>query len=277
MCQFAAQSAALLFLLAPARLMPTAGRANKAQALEARDRQMTEESAGPQLSDSQTPSQVWGFNSVRDNVFGTLVLWEVATPPGECSMFSGAARGAGEVLLAFPPDCFPWAPTDGLFTVRAAALEHDRGPVSEELASEWSDGHCPHRARWVQGCPIRLSFGCVGGRRFSALTSGPTSSDLWEAMTEGRRNANSSPLRDVDERGSTLDSLSQRAKKPSAGGDVAANSSSAGRPCSMPPAHTPRTAAQMCSGRASPSGVAEESAIRYYSHVCGVARCRKSV
>ena len=42
---------------------------------------------------------------------------------------AGAAPGAGEVRLASPSDCPPWAPNDGSFTAQVAVGEQGRGCV----------------------------------------------------------------------------------------------------------------------------------------------------
>ena len=113
-------------------------------------------------------------------------------------------------------------------------------------------------ARWARGCPVCAPEGRVGGRHLPELTPEPVSWDLWESATEGHRNVNLVRMKCVDARGSALDSPPQRARRPSAGVDVAAYSSSDGRVRSLPSMWSPRLAASSCPGTAVPGNVEDQ-------------------
>ena len=117
-------------------------------------------------------------------------------PGGQVSMLrstiGGNTRGASEVFSAFASDGFLRATKGGCFVVEAAVGEQDRARAPQELACEWealsqywSEGRRTGGARWVRGCPIRVSAGGVGGRRFLAMAPEPVSWDLWVMATMG--------------------------------------------------------------------------------------------
>ena len=114
----------------------------------------------------------------------------------------------------------------------------------EALSRSWSDGLRIGGDCWIQGCPVHFSAGGVGARRFLAMAPDPASRELWESVAEGHRNANLVESKDVDARGSVLDSLSRRGKKPATGGCMTAFSSSTSRRRSLPPTWLPRKASQ---------------------------------
>ena len=90
------------------------------------------------------------------------------------------------------------------------------------------------------------------------MTPGHAPWDLWDMATKDHRNVNLVRLDDVDARGFALESQSQSAKGPSAGGDMTAHSSSDGRARSLPPSWTPDVAAEQCAGAMSASAVEDQ-------------------
>ena len=78
-----------------------------------------------------------------------------------------------------------------------------------------------------------------------------------ESVTEGHCNVNLARMEDVDARGSPWDSLPQRAKRPPAGGDVAAYSSAGGPPGSLPATWSPTLAAELRTGTMVPGNFAD--------------------
>ena len=77
-------------------------------------------------------------------------------------------------------------------------------------------------------------------------------------VTKVRRNVNMVRLGDVDARGPASDSLPQRARGPSAGGDMAAFSSSDGRARGLPSLRTPKVAAEQRAGATLAIAVGDE-------------------
>ena len=238
-----------------------------ANALEVCDCQMVQDSVGHPQFESHTSAQAWEFNSAYDDVVGAFLFGLIANGPGaKASMLrftlGGTAPYVGEAHLGFPPDCLPRTSHDGRFYVQVAASGQGRERVCQELVSEWealpqfwSEGRRARCARWAQDCPVRESAGGVRGRRFLAMNPEPPSWDLLESATKGRRDANLARMKDVDARGSAWDSLPQRAKKPSAGGDVAAYSPSDGRPRGLSVMWSPSTAAELRAGPMVPGNV----------------------
>ena len=96
-------------------------------------------------------------------------------------------------------------------------------------------------ARWSPGCPLRVSLGGVGGNRWFVMIPEPIAWDLWSSVSENHRNAKRVNLAQVDKSKSQLESLSQRHKLPSAGGDMAACSSKSGAKRDLLPSWSPRT------------------------------------
>ena len=89
-----------------------------------------------------------------------------------------------------------------------------------------------------------------GLRAFFAVDPGAARRNLWGVVTKDRRSVKMVRLEDVDTRGCAVDSLPQRAKCPSAGGDVTMRVSptSSGRVCRLPPLWAPEETAVLCSG-----------------------------
>ena len=82
---------------------------------------------------------------------------------------------------------------------------HARGDLS---------GH----ARWLPGCPVRVSCCGVGGNRMPLLTPEPAPWALWLEVSPDLRNVNLATLAEVGRLDGPAESLSQRAKQKSAGG-----------------------------------------------------------
>ena len=117
-----------------------------------------------------------------------------------------------------------------------------RGATGEKLVSKWkvldqayARGDRTGHARWVPGCPVRLSCRGVGGNRMLLLTPEPVSWELWLAVTANQRNVNLASLEEADKFNDPLESLSQRAKRESAGGSISAYSSRNSSPCDVNP------------------------------------------
>ena len=73
------------------------------------------------------------------------------------------------------------------------------------------------------------------------MTPEPISWELWSSASANHRNAKRASLANVDVLKSQLESLSQRLKQPSAGGDMAVYSSNTGAKRDLPPLWSPRT------------------------------------
>ena len=73
------------------------------------------------------------------------------------------------------------------------------------------------------------------------LTPEPVSWDMWCSVTGNHRNVHLASLQPVGDCKSPADSLAQRAKKPSAGGDMAAFSPVSGLQRELPPRWSPGT------------------------------------
>ena len=80
-------------------------------------------------------------------------------------------------------------------------LPENRVAMCENLASEWKSldveyarGVRTGHARWVPGCPVRMSCGGVGGNRMLMLTPGPVSWELRRAVPANHRNVNLASL-----------------------------------------------------------------------------------
>ena len=246
MYRFAVRASPQVELPAAVWFLLTAGRANKvmltgavANALQVCGCQMIQGCAG-HPSDSHSSAQAWEFSSAYGNLVGAFLFRFVADGPGEKAAIlrftlGGAAPGVGEVHLASPPDCSPRASRNGWPLLQAAVSGRGRGRVCQALVSEWdvwprnrSEGRRTGCARLVQGRPVRVSVGGVGGRRFSAMTAEPASWAPWEMATNLVR------LEDADARRPPLHTLPQRPTGPLNGGDVTAYSSSDGRPHGLP-------------------------------------------
>ena len=104
-----------------------------------------------------------------------------------------------------------------------------REATSANLLSEWKvldqaygRGDRTGCARRVPGCPVRSSRGGVGGNRMLLLTPEPVPWDLLLAVTANQRDVNLACLEEVDKFNDPLESLPQRAKQKSAGGNMVA-------------------------------------------------------
>ena len=111
------------------------------------------------------------------------------------------------------------------------------------LARASEDGGRTGRARWVSGCPVRAACGGVGGNRSLLLVPEPITSELWSEVTSILRNVRMDRLSEIDESGDPQESLSRRAKQPSAGGQMVVDSSKSGMQRAANPMQ-PRSPAQ---------------------------------
>ena len=81
---------------------------------------------------------------------------------------------------------------------------------------------------------------------------------MWRKVTENHRNVKPCDLSAVDKRQSPLESLSQRAKRPSSGGATVAYSSSSGLPRGLPLFWSWETTSQLNVGPSFSAPQAEE-------------------
>ena len=109
------------------------------------------------------------------------------------------------------------------------------------LGGAYVRGDSPGSARWFPGCPARVSAGGVGGNRWLVMTPGPIPRDLRSPVSGNHRNAKRVSLANADKLKFPLESLSQRPKQPSAGGNVAKYSSKSGAKRDLLPRRPPRT------------------------------------
>ena len=189
--QFAARPSPFRLPLVSVWLIPTVGHADKvmvaeavARGLEACGRQMTRRSAESQRSESASSPQGWAFNTVIDCVVGSLLFGLVVNEPGSNdpmlrASLAGAAPSISGAHFVFASDCFPRAAKDGSLDFRSRVDVRGRNDVCKQLMSEWKAledewprGNWSKCARWVSGCPVRLSVGGVGGNRFFGYDSG---------------------------------------------------------------------------------------------------------
>ena len=162
--------------------------------------------------------------------------------------FAGTAPNVGEYHYAFPSDCFPRSARSGSLVIGAPAPPGDIAESREALVNEWKalgrtyarggrEGH----ARWLPGCPVRVSRGGVGGNRLLLLTPDPASWDLWVDGSCNLRNVNFARLAEVDKLDDPAESLSHRAKQRSPSGAVAAYASKNSSQRRHNPAWPPRS------------------------------------
>ena len=88
---------------------------------------------------------------------------------------------------------------------------------------------------------MRVSLGGVGGNRWLVMTPEPISWELRLSASGNRRNVKGVSLAKVDELKSQLESLPQRPKQQSAGGDMVVYSSRSGARRDLPPLWSPQT------------------------------------
>ena len=134
--------------------------------------------------------------------------------------FAGTAPNVGEYHCAFPSDCLPWSTCNGFFVIGAAVSPGSLVETCETLVKgrkgsgrAYAHGVRGGHARWVPGCPVRVSGGGVGGYRLLLLAPGPVSWNLWLAVPPNLRNVNFASLAEVDRLGEPLEALSRRAKQ----------------------------------------------------------------
>ena len=188
-CQFAARFPPLVFLLVSMGLTPTASYGNRvmitevvARLMEARHRVLgggSNERLEVEKYDSNgTP---WSSDAALDNVVGTIV--RTRDDAGMLQVrLGGAAPDVGENHSASPPDYPPRPARQGHFAIDKEVRPEDRVATCEDLVNEWGSldvdyarGVRTGHARWLPGCPFRMSCGGVGGNRMLALTPGPVS------------------------------------------------------------------------------------------------------
>ena len=106
-----------------------------------------------------------------------------------------------------------------LSVVADEVSETDREALRSPPVREWKNcesasmrGEPSGYARWIPGCPIRVSLGGVGGNRLLVLTPEPASRELWAGVTSHHRNVRSASLVAVDESKSPTESLARCAK-----------------------------------------------------------------
>ena len=109
-------------------------------------------------------------------------------------------------------------------------------PVAEWscLEAEWFAGDKSNVPRWVAGCPIRMPLDGVGGSCLLGMTQETVLRPTWQAVVSNHRNVRGLSLAYVDAHGASVDRVAQRAKPPSAWGQMAAFSSSTGKKLSSP-------------------------------------------
>ena len=163
--QFATRFAALVLLIAPGMLAPTAKYRNRdmltdviTRAFEVRDHDMVCGSVIKQRAGPSGAQQGCEFNSALDNVVGTLAFGLVANEPGSgdptLQLFvGGTAPGIGEKHFAFPSDCFSRAFSAGAFS----STRRFRTKVAKRCPRYWLTGGANWkssiRAAWFLALP----------------------------------------------------------------------------------------------------------------------------
>ena len=214
------------------------------RATEARHRRMC---AGPhetyeaeRYDDSSAPRAYnWVLGSFAGTAFFGIVVNDVRKDAGVLQIhFAGTAPNVGEYHSAFPSDCLPWSTHNGSFEIGARAPRDEIAEACAALVGEWKAlGRAYARsdrmgqARWLPGCPVRVSCGGVGGNRMLLFTPEPASWVLWLEVSSNLRYVNLASLAEVDWLDDPAESPSQLAKQKSAGGVMAAYSSKNSAQC----------------------------------------------
>ena len=156
--------------------------------------------------------------------------------------FAGAAPNVGEFHYALPSDRLLVATRNGNFVIHIEVSPEDRAETCEKLVAEftgldlaYASGRRAGHARWVPGCPGRAACGGVGGNRLLLLTPEPVTWELWSAVMADLRNVNLASLEKVDGLDDPLESLPQRAKRKSVGGQMAVYASKNSPQCAFRP------------------------------------------
>ena len=172
-----------------------------------------------------------------DSVVGALLFGTAADKTGYSDVMlqfrlASSAPEVGECHFAFLSDCSPWASPDGMSAISERVPKDECGEACPALVGEWRDlevsyvrGDRSECARWISGCPARVSPGGVGGNRWVAMTPEPISWELWLPASGNHRNAKRVSLANVDKLEFPVESLPQRSGQPSAGGEMVACSS----------------------------------------------------
>ena len=119
--------------------------------------------------------------------------------------------------------------------MRPALARERRNLEDAFMRGEW-----PGYAWWIPGCPVRVSFGGVGGNRLLVLTPEPASLEFRTAVTSNRRDVRLASFVAADELKSQTESLAQRAAQPSTGGNMSVYSSKNSSLRELPPTWSPR-------------------------------------
>ena len=138
-------------------------------------------------------------------------------------------------------DRLEWSRRGNAFDVRYGVSDGEREGICDQLVAEWRRleaewvaGDMSGSARWVPGCPVRLSIGGVGGGSMLCLTPEPVLWPPWLGVVDSRRNVRGLLFDSVGAHGTAADRLGQRSKPPSAGGKMAGGFSPTGRMLSLP-------------------------------------------
>ena len=194
-CQFAARFPSLVFLLVSMGLTPTTSYGNRvmiteavARLMEARHRVLgagSNERWEVEKYDSNGTPRSSG--AALDNVVGAIVFGIAANRTRDDAgmlqvRLGGVPPDVGENHFASPPDYPPRPALQGHFAIDKEVRPEDRVATCEDLVNEWGSldvdyarGVRTGHARWLPGCPVRMSCGGVGGNRVLALTPGPVS------------------------------------------------------------------------------------------------------
>ena len=183
--QYAFRFSALAQPLASVWLAPTASYRNRVmfaevvtRAMEARHRQMC---TGPheayEVEKYDNGSAPWASNSVLDSSVGTapfsIVVNDERQGAGMLQVqFAGTAPNVGEYHYSFPSDCLPWSTRNGSFVIGGPVPRDEIPDACALLVGEWkrldrsyAHGDQSGHARWLPGCPVRVSCGGVAGNR----------------------------------------------------------------------------------------------------------------
>ena len=118
-------------------------------------------------------------------VLGMIVFGLAAKSPGSGDPMlrlhlGGPSPSLGEKHYASASDCSPWISVDGSFIAHGKVADEGREEACQLLMDEWRELEASYTrgaksgvARWVPGCPVRVSIGGVGGHRMLVLTPEP--------------------------------------------------------------------------------------------------------
>ena len=205
-------------------------------------KKMTQRSASSASYEALRPFAPSQYNSVMDNVVGSLALAEIAKiKGGNASKLRLCIAGAGESHFASPSDCFWRSRRGSAFHVRDKVSDAERQGVCAQLVVwwkrlgvEWTAGDKSNVACWDPGCPVRMSPGGVGGGRILGITPEAAPWSTWEVLVDRRRNVRGLLFENVDAHGTEVDRLGRRAEAPSPGGDIRVYSSPSGKRIALP-------------------------------------------